>query len=127
MKKKIENLNIEMRYMGAIAKLAYACTLVAMVLVLFVGCNVTESDSADTVVTASHPKACIESFPVVPDTLIKGLETWSLKVGNGTRNRCRWDVGNEWAECKAKNPDTLYVVDTYCPATLKARAELGGN
>lgn len=78
------------------------------------------------VIVADHPKACIESTPVLPDTIIKGLETWALKVGNSTRNRCHYSIESEWVECKAKSPDTLYAIDRYCPATLKARSELGG-
>jgi hypothetical protein len=108
---------------------AYTCSAIALVL-LFVGCesptNVKDTPEEKGIV-AAHPKACIESYPVVPDTIVKGLESWTLKVGNGPRNRCSWSADNEWAECKAKSPDTLYIIDTYCPATLKARAELGGN
>lgn len=116
-------------------KLAYASYLfsfLALVL-LFIGCespthpDTNEDGTKWGVIVAAHPKACIESYPVVPDTIIKGLESWTLKVGNGPRNRCSWSADNEWAECKAKSPDTLYAIDTYCPATLKARAELGGN
>jgi hypothetical protein len=115
-----------------IAYLSYACSLVALVL-LMVGCESPTSPTHNPdgtrwgVIVADHPKACIESLPVVPDTLIKGLESWSLKVGNGPRNRCTFNVESEWVECKAKSPDTLYAIDRYCPATLKARAELGGN
>jgi hypothetical protein len=76
----------------------------------------------------NHPKACIESFPVIPDTLIKGLESYTLKVGAGTRNRCRPNVDQVGeAVCKGRNPDTLYFIATYCPATLSARNAMGGD
>lgn len=131
-RKRADSLNVEFRPTLGLAKLSYIFTLVSLVL-LMVGCesptNPTHNPDGTKwgVIVADHPKACIESTPVVPDTIIKGLESWTLKVGSGTRNRCSWSAENEWAECKAKSPDTLYAIDRYCPATLKARAELGGN
>lgn len=89
---------------------------------------------------ADHPTACLEMFPVTPDTIVRHLEKWTLKVNTDptklrtSRNRCVWVADQEWAECDSKSrapsepalADTVYGVDRICPATLKARAELGG-
>lgn len=109
----------------------YRYAMGCLAILALVACNTTEPATNEDgtkwgVIVADHSKACIESTPVVPDTIIKGLEPWTLKVGNGTRNRCHYSVESDWVECKAKSPDTLYAIDRYCPATLKARAELGG-
>lgn len=109
----------------------YRFAMGAIAIMALIACGPTNPDTNEDgtkwgVIVADHPKACIESTPVLPDTIIKGLETWTLKVGNGTRNRCSYSVESDWVECKAKSPDTLYAIDRYCPATLKARAELGG-
>lgn len=63
-----------------------------------------------------HPTACIA------DSLIKRLETYTLKISDNSRARCHViDSGYadngaffESVECKAKSPDTLYTIDTFC-------------
>jgi hypothetical protein len=124
-----------MRNFSSLAYLAYICSGFALVL-LFIGCeSPTHPDTNPDgtkwgVVVADHPKACIELPPVVPDTIIRHLEKWTLKVAQdgdrSGRNRCTFNNESEWVECDAKSPDTLYAIDRYCPATLKARSELGG-
>lgn len=79
-----------------------------------------------------NPKGvCIESYPVIPDTLVKGLENWDLKVSDRTNARCGMYRDTEFISCASRDngdlQDTVFIIDTYCPATLKARAELGGN
>jgi hypothetical protein len=117
--------------MNKIRNTAYAFGLVSLVLVFFVGCE-SPTNVKDTPeekgTTVDHPTACVESYPVLPDTVVKGLEKWSLKVGDGPRNRCSFDSANEFVKCHSKvEGDTLYTIDRTCPATLKARAELGGD
>lgn len=101
-----------------------------LVLLSLIACesptNVKDNPSEQGVALVVHPFACIESYPVVPDTIIKKLEAYTLKVGNGPRNRCRYSEEDEAVFCKAKSPDTLYVIDTYCPATRQALNEMGG-
>jgi hypothetical protein len=78
--------------------------------------------------TATPEKACIEAYPVVTDTIIKGLEEWPLKVAFDFENtRCRWDEDYNDVVCKGRYSDTTWVIDTYCPATLKARSAMGGE
>ncbi|MDQ3159303.1 MAG: hypothetical protein M3P98_04195 [bacterium] len=111
-----------------IAHAALSCTFVALVL-LFIGCNPTEAKQEH--ITTDHPTACIESYPVVPDTIVKGLEKWPLKVGNGPRNRCSistaWGPDSEGIDCTSKSGDTTWIVMDYCPATKQALSQLGGN
>lgn len=119
-----------MRNNMSLAYLAYVCTFIALVLFM-VGCeSPTSNNLEDKVIATNHPFACIESYPVVPDTIIKGLEKWSLKVGDGPRNRCHmstaWGEDSEGVDCWSKEKDTLWIVTDYCPATRQALNEMGG-
>lgn len=128
------NVEIEFRPMSFLAKLAYIIALVFLPVIMLTACNPLSSEGQDSdpvkVETATPEKACIEAFPVVPDTIIKGLENWTLKVSGydpNSRSRCHWDEDYDLVVCKGRYSDTTWSIDRYCPATLKARAELGGN
>jgi uncharacterized membrane-anchored protein len=108
---------------------AYTCSAIALVL-LMVGCESPNSAAEKERITVlGHPTACVESLPVVPEDVMKGItKGYDYKIANEENNRSRcFDYDSSEYACKSKANDTLYIIDTYCPATLKARAELGGN
>jgi hypothetical protein len=109
----------------------YRYALGAIAIMALVACGPTETTKETGVNVIGPANVCIESVPVVPDTIIHGLtKGYDYKVSrveNG-RSRCYIAPDGEMVNCHSKvRGDTLYVIDTYCPATLKARAELGGN
>ncbi len=99
-----------------IGKLVYLFLLIVLPLVMLTACFGTEpandipkDPAEDTVIVMPHPRACIAG-----DTAIKYLETYPLKIGVGTRNRCH-TLETGIVQCKAKSPDTLYNVVAQCP------------
>jgi hypothetical protein len=124
---KKESLELEYRPGYTLAKLAYMLSLVSLVLVFFVGCNPSEQVERAPTVQAFHAKACLELPPIVQDSTIRYLETYTLKVGSYSRSRCSFCPDHGAVECKSKTdspinpklPDTLYTIDTYCPKTLE--------
>jgi hypothetical protein len=106
-------------------------TLLALIAILFfVACeNPTETTKAHSAITIEHPTACIE-LPLVTasDTLIKHIESYTLKPSINKRARCSQDENGDLVyTCKGKNPDTLYTVSNLCPASAKLLQSLGGN
>lgn len=103
-----------------------------LVILLLAACNAptTAPDSSQPIKVYGKNGACIEAFPVLPDMVVHGLTNgYDYKVSNleNRTNRCFVNPDQEGVVCHSKNRgDTLYFIDQYCPATLKARAELGG-